>query len=291
MKGANALYHYKAIDFFFEFVPQIILMSCLFGYMDMLIIIKWLTPWVGNEAAAPPIIATMIGMFLKFGAIPEGTQALVESPDYQQWLSTTLLLVGLLCVPTMLVIKPLHWYYTEGQHHVEHKDGHHALLDGEEVELSNIENKQIGDKLDDEEDHKAIDEDNPDVPPGKIDSQAKLKQSLNESQQMDDLVKFAGQSSDERHDFSEVFIHQLIETIEFVLGTVSNTASYLRLWALSLAHSQLAAVFYEKLLGAIALEANEGKGSGILLFLLFPAFFSMTFFVLMCMDAMECFLH
>ena len=87
--------------------------------------------------------------------------------------------------------------------------------------------------------------------------------------QVDDaLLQICGKNRDQKHDgfdFTEVLVHQLVETIEFVLGAVSNTASYLRLWALSLAHSQLSKVFYDMLLaGAV----ESGSTTRVSLYLL-----------------------
>merc|ERR1712216_507012 len=101
----------------------------------------------------------------------------------------------------------------------------------------------------------------------------------------------AGHENDdhEEHDFSEVVIHQIIETIEFVLGSVSHTASYLRLWALSLAHQQLSLVFFQKTL--LSAMGMQGFSRVIGLFVGMAIFLSITTAILLGMDVLECFLH
>jgi V-type H+-transporting ATPase subunit a len=93
-----------------------------------------------------------------------------------------------------------------------------------------------------------------------------------------------GGGDDEEHGFGDLLIHQAIETIEFVLGMVSNTASYLRLWALSLAHSKLAGVFWEK---AMLPTINMNFFAA---FIGFGVFAACATSVLLMMDVLECFL-
>lgn len=82
----------------------------------------------------------------------------------------------------------------------------------------------------------------------------------------------------------------MIETIEFVLGTISNTASYLRLWALSLAHSQLSSVFFENTM-AMGLNSEGLVTQIIMIFIGYLVWATVTLAVLLLMDVMECFLH
>jgi V-type H+-transporting ATPase subunit a len=105
------------------------------------------------------------------------------------------------------------------------------------------------------------------------------------------LPKEFTQEADEEFEMGEVAIHQAIETIEYVLGTVSHTASYLRLWALSLAHQQLSLVFIEKTLYAAMSSEIPMILNAVPIYIGFAVFLGVTTAILLGMDVMECFLH
>ncbi|KAK9862645.1 hypothetical protein WJX84_005113 [Apatococcus fuscideae] len=184
-----------------EFIPQMIFLNALFGYLSLLIIAKWVN---GSTA---DLYHIMIYMFLSPGNVdcsggcPENVMYTGQGP-----IQVLLLLVALIAVPCMLLPKPLILRKRFLKRQAETND------------YNRVSPRDDGDE---ENDNQAL--------------------------------RMGGSSHDhheEEFDFGEVMVHQMIHTIEFVLGAVSNTASYLRLWALSLAHSQLSAVFYDRVIMA-----------------------------------------
>lgn len=124
VKASNALYYKKYMDFFFEFLPQLLFMTCLFAYMDFLIFYKWFVPWTIYPEQnpdgvpvrdSPSIITTMINLPLRLGKTEDccGGQPLwgVPGDTSQDTIQLILLIIAVICIPLMLLPKPLYEIY------------------------------------------------------------------------------------------------------------------------------------------------------------------------------------
>lgn len=272
--AVNYIKFKKWIDLMHVFLPQILFLTSIFGYMVILILVKWSTDFNCRDSYTPPdlndpmstncapsILNTFINMFISQSvmaadAIPHVPGRIGGCMGYsgdgtlvgtgQQGLQTFLLLVAFVSVPWMLLSKPL----IERR---QHKRGARARV--------------VVMEMDDEA--AAVD-----------------LQPVN-----DNAGHGHGHGHGDGYDFTEEMVHNIIHTIEFVLGAVSNTASYLRLWALSLAHSQLGTVFWEK--GMVGMMAGSSGGfmAGIMITCGCFVWIGCTIGVLMVMESLSAFLH
>ncbi|RHY25847.1 hypothetical protein DYB32_008946 [Aphanomyces invadans] len=252
LKGWNALHFKDYALFFLDFVPQFVFAASLFFYMVVLIVMKWMINW-SERMEFPECPFNFEGP--KTGCRPPALintlinialqPGSVADPMYDGQKTTQQIL--LLCAAVSVP----------------------AMLLGHPLYLKWVHG-QAAPEVSHQVDFEQLEED---------DDHSKLAPAASHGG-----GGHGGHGHGEEFEFSEVFIHQAIETIEFVLGMVSNTASYLRLWALSLAHSGIASF-------ASAMLSTINMDSFIAIFIGFALFAGTTFGVILCMDVLECFLH
>lgn len=248
----NYIYYQSYVDIMGNFIPGLIFMCSIFGYLTICIILKWSINWTdsSNPRVAPSLLNMLINMFLKPGYI--------EAPLFkgQTIVQLILLLVALICVPWLLVYKPYYLY------------------------KENLKSKAKGYKSSEHE----------------IQDLLRVKQEQESSHEDGDLVITSVNVEEfEEFELGDLIIHQIIHTIEFCLNCISHTASYLRLWALSLAHQQLSIVLWEMTLQN-ALFAGDGYTPGgfkevVGLIVLFTMWFVLTCAILVAMEGTSAMLH
>uniref|UniRef100_A0A8C7WR73 V-type proton ATPase subunit a n=1 Tax=Oryzias sinensis TaxID=183150 RepID=A0A8C7WR73_9TELE len=237
----NHLYFKKPLNIYLGFIPEIVFMSCLFGYLVILIFFKWVSFDARTSKDAPSLLIAFINMFLFQYSDPS------NKPLYrgQMGLQIFLVMIALACVPCMLIVKTLvlRRQYLWQKH----------LVRLCRVKLINHVANHLKTDHGGESKNKGL------FPTG---------------------IQF---------NFTDVAVHQAIHTIEYCLGCISNTASYLRLWALSLAHAQLSEVLWSMVM-RIGLSSRSFGGFILLVFIFF--FFAvLTVAILLIMEGLSAFLH
>ena len=250
LKGLNALHESDLVEYIFVFIPQLIFMIILFGYMDFLIFLKWTTNYKDKLNQAPDIKSYLMNIFLDWGKLPKKPEenkdwVLLGERKFTESIHLGILILSIVCLIIMFFPK-IFLNYSKAKEKRKFK------------RIMNIRNN-----IEDNMNENLIGNEN---------------LNINNEQEQEPLL-------------SDFFVASVIETIEFALGSVSNTASYLRLWALSLAHSQLSAVFFKYSIGLVSMITDNYFVNGLLLSIIFILFAAVTFGVLLCMDFMECFLH
>ncbi|KAK3314721.1 V-type ATPase, V0 complex, 116kDa subunit family [Apodospora peruviana] len=265
----NARRFKKPIDIWGNFVPGMIFFQSIFGYLVMCIILKWSINWFPTPtpenphpvARQPPgLLNMLIYMFLQPG--------FVEAQLYpgQSTVQVCLLLLALVQVPILLFLKP---FYLRWENNRARARGYRNI--GERSRVS---------ALDDDENDEG--------------NNGGAVHGRHSDEDGEGVAMISGDlhGDDEEHEefeFGEVMIHQVIHTIEFCLNCVSHTASYLRLWALSLAHQQLSAVLWSMTLGP-ALKVH-GIGGAIYIVITFTMFFCLSCIILIIMEGVSAMLH
>ena len=291
IRGINNLNKKNMIAFYFEFIPQFLFMGLMFGYLITMIYYKWGTDYDNNTDDAPSLLSIMINMAIKLGEI-DG-EPLFESflGFSQESINQMILVFCILLVPVMLFVKPIQFYLRKSRTKgISYRKEEMSLIQNENKNEDNLNinedkednfNNEDNANLNNSGDYSLSLSQESAIKPNELYSQLYKAQKLKYKEE-----------SKTKFQFIELFIGQLIEVIEYVLGTVSNTASYLRLWALSLAHTALSHVFIEKtFIGYIQNDQVNIVSSVIGVFVYFLVFLLATAFILIFMDAMECVLH
>ncbi|KAL0271168.1 UNVERIFIED_CONTAM: hypothetical protein PYX00_008352 [Menopon gallinae] len=260
----NHLYFKRKILIFVEFIPQIIFLSVLFLYLVVLIFLKWSlysadASFERGTSCAPSILVLFINMMLFKKTTPEASPKELMTKDED------LVGTGQTCDEFMF----------EGQDILQKFFLAVALLCvpvmlfGKPLYIL-CQNRRLKGNAK-----------NPD-------SGQSFELQIPEEGQGSSTAELASHGSSQGS-FGEVMILQTIHTIEYVLSTVSHTASYLRLWALSLAHSQLSDVLWSRVMHMGLIDHTYMAAP--LLFVIFAiwAFFTIT--ILVMMEGLSAFLH